>query len=222
MYDTPMYSIREVIQSTIDLDFIREKPLSIRSGKHYLIAMPVYFYQHPEFIKDFYMFVKGYKEIFTKCDWMIEKHLTSLDESMVDKFVDGVTLFSNSMIYKKFINQGLPAFLTRWAKTMNTNVFGNTKIVNIKKSKARKLFSNFQVDELIKVFYGIYYFNYDNVKKNLASLEKDILKELTGSSQTMEYSGTTKKKDYKMPTLLNSPLTEQELKLLRTQSMQSD
>ena len=177
--------IDSIDERTTSLEIYRDTPEVIGTGDHIIIVKPVSANDHPDFMNDFFIITAGHAEIFEKCDWLIEKNLT--DENS-KKDTASIMLFNNSKVYKHFIQKALPRFFRKWAFTFD---FKKEKLIKISKKKMKAIMKNFEIDELIKAYLFLYYFNYGILKKNCKNILEEMGTLLGISGQT--FSNTTPK-----------------------------
>ena len=152
-----LYSVHEILQEQVtDFDIVREKPLTFMASGKYLVCAPVRYYNHGRFVQELTRLLTNYYEIFQKVEFVTSANFKNENEML--RAVQQVTLFSASKDYRKFIAKEIPAFIKRWAYTIR-----GKRIVKIR--NAKRLLKGFSSDELLQVFFAIFVFNYDIVKK---------------------------------------------------------
>jgi hypothetical protein len=202
-----LYNVQEILQEHItDFDIMREKPLTFCAGGHYIVCAPVRFYEHGMFIRDLVRSLTRYAEIFQKVEFLTSGNFQ--EQSAVSRAIGQVTVFSNSRQYQEFISREVPAFVKRWALTIK-----GKKLVKIR--NARKLLGPFSADEILQVFFTLFVFNYDIVKKKTF----DFLARLqTGQLRNTTPSGSGMGKVFVMPKYSEKPYSKQDLELFEKQS----
>jgi len=185
-----LYSVKEILQENYtDFDIVRERPLTFHSGGQYLVCAPVRYYEHPRFIKELCSIIGGFHEILSKVEWLSSQDYK--EDPAVTRAVNQITLFSNTASYDRFINKALHGFISRWAYTIRKN-----KLIRIPRRKAKRILGCFSVDELIQVFFTIFVFNYDIVRKK----NFDLFRRLRGNPADTMYSGSSgEKRTVQMP-----------------------
>lgn len=156
-----LYEVRDILQENFtDFDIQRQRPLVFKAGKEYLVCAPVQWKRHPAFIQDLSRIIAFHLEIFEKVEFLTSVEVQNKDA--IGKAITQITIFNGSRQYERFVKNDLPSFIRKWAFTLNRK---NEKIIPLSRRKAGKILSSFLVDELLEVFFAIFVFNYDVVKK---------------------------------------------------------
>jgi len=213
------HNVAELVQNSItDFAQVRHDPEIFKSGNKYLVILPVYYREHPGFIHDLGIMMLVYADVFKKLEFLSLEAMQV--KSKVSKMIHQVTLFNNTVAYKRFVKYGLPAFLRKWCRTLNKK---KTRFIKIKRRKAKGILKEFTIDELLKVFMYLFAFNYDAVKKN----NWDLLQKLiptTSIPKTVDttHSGiNTKSLAETLPPFSLAPFNRSDLKRIEQQSTQT-
>jgi len=156
-----LYDVKSLLKERCtDFDIMRERPLIFSAGGAHLVCAPVKWKDHPAFIQDLTRTIARYYEIFEKVEFLSSDEFKNA--GALERAVSQIALFDGTRQYEQFIKKGLPAFLQKWAFTLDKK---EQKIVKISKRKLSYVLDCFYVDELLEVFFAIFVFNYDVVKK---------------------------------------------------------
>lgn len=216
MIETKFYKVKELVQSTVtDFSMEREEPAIFKAGNQFLVALPVRYKEHPDFLGDLSKMLIIYAEIFKKIEFLSIQAMKN--KNKVEKMIQHVTVFSNTKQYKHFVTKGLPNFLIRWGMTLNKK---QTDFIKIQKRKADKILNEFTIDELLKVFMYIYAFNFDSVKKNNWDLLQRIIPTVSTQSQADSISSGSKRKSLEeiLPKFSTQPYSKSDLQRIAQQS----
>lgn len=199
-----LYSVKEILQENVnDFDIMREKPITFRAGGQFLVCCPIRYYEHPRFLNDMTMLLVKYSEIFSKAQFLNSKEFRR--KTQIERAVATVTLFSHKKYYKNFIRKEIHNFIRKWSFAIK-----NEKLVKISRWKAKKFLSAFSVDEILQIFFTIYVFNFDIVKKKTSEFLSQII--LPESQQNTTISNiTTKSSAPKIPRYSAKPMRKSDL-----------
>lgn len=208
--------IKELLQNNYtDLDILKEKPIAFVKGEDVIIAQPVKFIEHDEFLQEMSGLLMKYYEIFKQIDL-----LTMFDykkAGVLEQVVNSLTIYQASKKYSKFIKDTIK-FCAKWCYvSKKSNTYAKRS-----KWRAKKVLRELNPAELIYLLYVLFVFNFDIVKKNTIH----FLAMFTGQEISKEQwqSGTssvgTSKKVLIMPPYSESPLPASVLDLLEEQSRQ--
>ncbi len=203
-----LYNVKEILQEHVtDFDIMREKPLSFTAGGRHIVCLPVRYYEHGQFVRDLSRLLTSYYRIFQKVEFLSAQNC--LDTGAVNSAINQITIFDNTVEYRKFITKEIPAFVRRYCRTIR-----GEKLVKIHRVKS--LIKHFSADELLQVFFTVFVFNYDIVKKKTF----DFLTRLqTGRPANSIYSGSfTRANTALMPKYSERPFSRSDLQSLEEQS----
>ncbi len=156
-----LYDVQSLLQErSTDFDIMRERPLIFSARGKHLVCAPVKWREHPAFVQDLTRTISRYIEIFQKVEFL------SSDEFKNSGAIDGalkqIAVFDGTRQYDRFIRKGLPDFLRKWAFTLDRK---EKKLIKLSRRSLNNILDCFSVDELLEVFFAIFVFNYDVVKK---------------------------------------------------------
>lgn len=212
-----MISPKEILQDHFtDFDILREKPLVFKAGDCHLVAAPIMWKEHPEFIVDLGKILSRNLDLFQNVEFLSASVMR--DQSAITKLISQVRVFQATRQYKKFILKDMPKFIMRWAWTIDGNEDEEKFIpLNDNKKKAVKILDAFHVDELLYVLFAIFCFNYDLVKQNTL----DFISRLSvgGTGQALQTSSASSTKTVcQMPKYSAKPYPKSTLELFERQS----
>ncbi len=219
-----LYNPRELLaEKWTDFDVMRAKPIAFRSGGSVIVCMPVTYREHPVFLKDMSSLIVSYYEIFRNAVWLSSR--TYRDRERLQKVVDSVTLFAGTKSYEKFITHGVPRFIARWAWTVRRDG-DEERFVRIRSRRAGlKLLNPFLADEILKMLFTIFVFNYDMIKASAADFLRTLGLDAEGIQGRIEASAcstfTTASTLQVMPPYSDKPFSRDALNLLERQSSTS-
>ena len=208
--------IKELIQDNYsDLDIMKEKPIAFKKGNYYIIAAPVRFIEHDEFLQHMASLMVKYYEIFQQIDLLTSFNYNK--PGIMEQVINSLAIFQASKKYKKFMKDVFK-FCAKWscvAKESDKEAKRNKRLV-------KKVIMQFNPSEIIYLLYVLFVFNFDIVKKNtiqfLAMFTGQEIKDEQWHSGTL--SAGTSKKVLKMPQYSENPLPRSVLDLLEEQSRQ--
>jgi len=208
--------IKEIVQDNYtDFDILKEKPVSFKKGNYYIVAAPVRFIEHDEFLQQMASLMIKYYEIFKQIDLLTAFNYNK--PGVMEQVMNSLTIFQASKKYKKFMKDVFK-FCVKWcyvAKEGNNEAKKNKRL-------AKKIILQFNPSEIIYLLYVLFVFNFDIVKKNtIQFLAMFTGQEMQDSqSQSGILSAGMNRKVLKMPKYSESPLPVSVLDSLEEQSMQ--
>lgn len=208
--------IKEIVQDNYtDFDILKEKPVSFKKGNYYIIAAPVRFIEHDEFLQQMASLMIKYYEIFKQIDLLTAFNYNK--PGVMEQVMNSLTIFQASKKYKKFMKDVFK-FCVKWcyvAKEGNNEAKKNKRL-------AKKIILQFNPSEIIYLLYVLFVFNFDIVKKNtIQFLAMFTGQEMQDSQLQSDISSAgTKDKALKMPPYSENPFQASVLDLLEEQSRQ--
>lgn len=156
-----LYDVKSLLQErSTDFDIMRERPLIFSAKGRHLVCAPVKWRDHPAFVQDLARLLTRYYEIFQKVEFLSSDEYR--ESARLQQAIGQVALFDGTRAYRLFVTRGLPRFFRKWAFTLDRK---EKRIIRIRRRHLTRILDCFSVDELLEVFFCLFVFNYDIVKK---------------------------------------------------------
>ena len=198
------YTLQELLQENYtDLDLYREKPLTFKRGRLYLLIRPVSYGEHPAFLKEMGRHVIKYRQIFGELDFLSSSNYK--EKSIIQDLTTKVMLFSAGRRYKRFMRE-TESFILRWGYFAEER---NGKIIRTSPSllAKRRFLSEFQADEIIYILFLMFVFNYDIVKKKTLSFFA-LFQDENRNSAKRKSSSISKRREFRLPKFSEGPFNK--------------